>query len=185
MISRSFCKITVSLALLIIIYNSVSSAYWGSEDLTKFGNSDVNKLNNTGPITEPCGTPDVTGTQSDLAPEKITRCLRLERKLLIHIHMLLQMPYLCSFCNRIEWSTRSKALDQSRKIASTLAGFAASKALVHVSKRVVNWVIQECLGWKPCWESGIILYSAECWMSLLDTKPSSILQGTEQREIGR
>ena len=33
-----------------------------------------------GPITEPCGTPDVTSVMSDRAPLTETRCLRFDRK---------------------------------------------------------------------------------------------------------
>ena len=44
------------------------------------GISFMYKRNKQGPSTEPCGTPDITGHDSDSSPSRTTRCDLPERK---------------------------------------------------------------------------------------------------------
>ena len=53
-------------------------------DLTLMGRSFIYTRNNAGPSTEPCGTPDVTGMDSEVSPLTTTTCVRLARKSVIH-----------------------------------------------------------------------------------------------------
>ena len=71
-----------------------------------------------GPITESCGTPDVTSVMSDRAPLNETRCLRFDRKDLIQLCVLPVIPYEVSLDRRRLCGTLSKALAKSRRIAS-------------------------------------------------------------------
>ena len=49
--------------------------------------------NSIGPITEHCGTPDVTSVMSARAPLTETRCLRFDRKDVIQLCVLPVIPY--------------------------------------------------------------------------------------------
>ena len=71
-----------------------------------------------GPITERCGTLDVTSVMSDRAPLTETRCLRVDRKDVIQLCVLPVIPYEVSLGRRLLCGTLSKALAKSRRIAS-------------------------------------------------------------------
>ena len=48
----------------------------------------INKMNSTGPKTEPWGTSDTTGLNEERTPLTETFCVRLDRKALIHLSIL-------------------------------------------------------------------------------------------------
>ena len=48
-------------------------------NLVQSGKSLMYNKNKRGPIIDPCGTPEVTGSHSDIDPEIDTPCLRPER----------------------------------------------------------------------------------------------------------
>ena len=70
-----------------------------------------------GPITERCGTPDVTPVMSDRAPLTETRCLRFNRKDVIQLCVLPVIQYEVSLDRRRLCGTLSKALAKSSRIA--------------------------------------------------------------------
>ena len=41
-----------------------------------------------GPNTEPCGTPDATGTWSDIAPSRTTYCFLFDRNLFNQVNVV-------------------------------------------------------------------------------------------------
>ena len=47
-----------------------SSAKCRTLDVTTFGMSLIYNKNNRGPITVPCGTPDIAGTSVDISPSR-------------------------------------------------------------------------------------------------------------------
>ena len=53
-------------------YKSVSSANSLTVEITPFGLSLMYVRNNEGPNTDPCGTPEVTGEEVDVAPSQMT-----------------------------------------------------------------------------------------------------------------
>ena len=66
MLSRSCCSTEQSVGHLISRYSAVNS--FRVELLTTICRSSMNSRNRIGPSTEPCGTPDLTGSQSELMP---------------------------------------------------------------------------------------------------------------------
>ena len=96
---------------LAVEVNVVSSAYrliWA--ELTCSGKSLIKAMKSKGPIIEPWGTPWRTQVVGDsMLPIDTNWCLsfRYDRN---QINNLLSSPHAWSFCNRIEWSTMSKAL---------------------------------------------------------------------------
>ena len=74
--------------------------------------------NRIGPSTEPCGTPEVTGTKSDSSPSSTTDCDRLPRKAWIQSSSLPLIPYRWSFQSSFEWLTLSNAFEKSNSIRS-------------------------------------------------------------------
>jgi len=65
-LSRSFCNNKQSAGLVTSLYNVTSSAKsFRVECLTTDRKSSTYKRNKRGPSTEPCGTPDLTGSQSE------------------------------------------------------------------------------------------------------------------------
>ena len=71
-----------------------------------------------GPSTEPWGTLDVTGTESDSSPSTTTFCRRLHGKDSIQRKAALLIQLECSFMISFEWFTLSNALGKSRSMRS-------------------------------------------------------------------
>ena len=96
--------------------NDTSSTYFQVQD----SGSGIFKLliitrNNIGPSFVPWGTPAVIGSQSEIAPSNLTRCRRLDRKLIIHGIKDVRTPKSRSFSISTLFPMRSKALEKSRK----------------------------------------------------------------------
>ena len=107
------------------------------------------RINNRGARMLPCGTPDVTGAQSDWQPSITTRWDRPWRKLDSQESREPVMPKRSSLSRRRSWGTESKAFSKSRNITSVERRL--SSALAHSWKRCINWEVQEYPGRKPYW----------------------------------
>ena len=104
----SCCSCSQSSTLLIFRKHFASSANKDSNEcLVQSRMSFIKSRNNNGPSMDPCGTPDVTGTNSDETPSSTCLSNNLPEKL--------------SFCNlwinRL-WSTESNAFEKSKNIIS-------------------------------------------------------------------
>ena len=77
--SKLAWNLSSSFVLSTFWYIRVSSAKGPTEQSTRLGRSSIYTKNNTGPNTKPSGTPDVTRSDSDLAPSSNTVCNRLHR----------------------------------------------------------------------------------------------------------
>ena len=75
-----------------------------------------NNKNSKGPKTEPCGTPQVIGSCSDITIPTDTYCFLFERYDENHFCAIPLIPLFSSFFNNIVWFTVSKALLKSRKM---------------------------------------------------------------------
>ena len=88
----SVCRTWPSVVELVASYAAVSSAKSLTQDLTCSCRS-LMYARKVGPRTEPCGTPEETGTSSELIPLITTVCFRLSKKSLIHFRVSPLMPY--------------------------------------------------------------------------------------------
>ena len=79
--ARSVCRTWPSVVELIARYMAVSSAKSLTLDFTCSGRSFMYARKRIGPRTEPCRTPEETGTSSELMPLITTVCFRLSKKL--------------------------------------------------------------------------------------------------------
>ena len=78
--ARSVCRTWPSVVELIARYMAVSSAKSLTLDLTCSDRSLMYARKRIGPRTEPHGTPEETGTSSELMPLITTVCFRLSKK---------------------------------------------------------------------------------------------------------
>ena len=85
--ARSVCRAWPSVVEQITRYMEVSSAKSLTLDLTGLGRSFMYARKRIGPKTEPCGTPEETGTTSVLITINTTVCFRLSKRFLIHIRV--------------------------------------------------------------------------------------------------
>ncbi|KAJ8886109.1 hypothetical protein PR048_012318 [Dryococelus australis] len=70
-------------------------------------------VNNKGPSTLPCGTPDVTSSPSDIASPTFTLCLRPLKKSPIHSTTLLSGISASTFLTNVPWGTLSNPFSKS------------------------------------------------------------------------
>ena len=103
---RSACKILVSSSLLAFPNSLVSSANFRMELNRLLSMSLINIKNNTGPNTDPWGTPLVAASHDEQNPSIHTRCCLLLNHSLIQSHTFPQMPCLANLSSR--WGTLSK-----------------------------------------------------------------------------
>ena len=75
--------------------------------------------NNSGPNTDPCGTPDLAWATEDIAPSTTTRLVQFFKKFPIHLRFLPPIPECCSFNKSFRWQTIFNALLKSNMILST------------------------------------------------------------------
>ena len=73
----------------------------------------------SGPSTEPCGTPKVTGTSDEHSPSNTTAWVQPPKKELIQLRVFPLMPQEESLKSSFKWFTLSKALLKSSKTKST------------------------------------------------------------------
>lgn len=104
--------------MLIELYITQSSAYNRILEIIFSGKSLMYNKNNSGPSTDPCGTPDDTLTVSDEQELKETYCVRLERKLDIQSTSNGFLSIALSLQRSLLWRTVSKALERSINKAS-------------------------------------------------------------------
>ena len=71
-----------------------------------------------GPRTDPCGTPDVTGTLSDEVPSRTNICDLLLRKASIHSTVNISTLLVLSLWISLLWFTLSNALAKSMMMMS-------------------------------------------------------------------
>ena len=71
-----------------------------------------------GPRTEPCKTPDVTGTVADFSLSITTVWVRSDKNDWIHLRVGPLMPYLWSLSSNFWWLTLSNAFEKSSKTRS-------------------------------------------------------------------
>ena len=93
--SSTLCKIYLvfkSLTFLVMWRTWHSSAKSLTLDLTCSCRALMYARKRIGPRTEPCGTPEETGTSSELIPLITTVCFRLYKKSLIHLKVSPLMP---------------------------------------------------------------------------------------------
>ena len=74
--------------------------------------------NRIGLSTDPCRTPDVTGTKSDSSPSRTTDGDRLPKKAWIQFSAFPLIPYWWSFQSNYEWLTLSNVFEKSNGIKS-------------------------------------------------------------------
>ena len=83
------------------------------------GKSFIYIINSTGPITLPCGTPEITSFHSEIDSPRTTRWRLLVKNASIQSKILPDMPYLDSFSNNRLCGTLSMAFSKSRKSKSS------------------------------------------------------------------
>ena len=91
--------------------NSATVAFW-----TVLGMSFIYKRNKSGPNTEPCGTPDTAGSQSELRPSTTTLCWRLCKWDLNQPSKSEWKPKDCSLWIINSWETLQKLLKNQDKL---------------------------------------------------------------------
>ena len=107
--------------------------------------------NRRGPRTVPWGTPERTGAGEDLAPSTSTVCMRLERNDRIHRRSDPPMPNEESLLNKISWSTLSKALEKSKRMASVCSLLFRQRLKSLTVVMSCDTQLRFCLN--PCWNS--------------------------------
>ena len=145
----------------------------------------MNSTKKMGPRTEPWGTPDVTETQLETAPLKITRCFRSNRKLWIHWRREPRIPREWSLDRSKLWSTLSNAELKSKKIPSTRLHFRSSRDLQTWWKNFTSICSQFLPFRKPNWLSDKISYSSAYFMIRTEINFSKTLHKILVRETGR
>ena len=96
----------------------MSSAKRRTWDVTREGRSLIYRRKRSGPRTDPCGTPEVTGTWSDLMPYTTTDWDLPIRKDWIQDMVWSEAPCSLSLYSNLRWLTLSKALLKLRRIKS-------------------------------------------------------------------
>ena len=134
-----------------------SSANNRTFDLVLSGRSFMEIRKRMGPRTEPCGTPDVTGTVADFSLSITTVRVWSGKNAWIHLRVGPLMPYLWSLSSYFWWLILSNAFEKSSKTRSVwLPLWSSASSLL--------WVSQDRLLRKPCWRSYSKLY-----LSMLET----------------
>ncbi|KAJ8889799.1 hypothetical protein PR048_009303 [Dryococelus australis] len=109
-------------------------------------------VNNKGPSTLSCGTPDVTSPSSDIASPTFTLCLHPLRKSPIHSTTLLSGISTSTFLINVPWGTLSIAFSKSMKQASTC--FPSSTTCTRSSNNPANilaiWLLEAVAGVSGC-----------------------------------
>ena len=103
-LSRLFCSTVPSPKPPIVRYTAVSSARSRTCDDSFSGRLFMKTRNRIGPKTEPCGTPELTGTDPDSSPSITTVCDLLPRKAQIQDSAFPLIPYWWSFQMSFELS---------------------------------------------------------------------------------
>ena len=78
---RSSWRLSQSESSTTTPYKRVSSANSLTVEVRPFGRSLMYVRNNSGPSTDPCGTPEVNGEEVDVAPSQLTVWALLVRKI--------------------------------------------------------------------------------------------------------
>ena len=108
-VAKSFWRNWTSESSLITRKRKVSSAYWKILERRWRWRSLTQILKSRGPSTEPWGTPERTGTKSDILPRKTTLWWRFEINEEIQFSRGPLKPYVrCNFSNET-WDMESKA----------------------------------------------------------------------------
>ena len=104
-------RLDVSSALSPVVMSVVSSANMCGVDSRSLIISFMNRINNSGPSLEPCGTPASTGCSEDSAPSTTVLAFRLFRYDFSRLSGLPLMFICLSFASRALCQTASKAAD--------------------------------------------------------------------------
>src|SRR5678816_117366 len=97
----------------------VSSANLETLHLSPWSKSFIYMKNNSGPSTEPCGTPLFTISHDDLLPFSCTHCFLFRNHSLIQPCTTPPIPHCNNFFISLIWGTLSKALLKSKYTIST------------------------------------------------------------------
>src|SRR6266568_3619853 len=116
--------------------------------------------NNTGPNTDPWGTPLVTDLHPENEPFIHTLCLLPFSHSSIHPLTLPEIPCAFIFLSSRSWGTLSKAFTKSRNTTSTDSPW--STHLVTISKKASRLLKQEPLFLNPCCDSAMSSYLSRC-----------------------
>src|SRR5664279_1714410 len=103
----------------MLCHNFVSSANIFKLDVIHCGRLFTKSRNNSGPRTDPCGTPLVTSIHVEYALRILTRMVLAVRKDSIHFNVFPAIPYILNFFNSRSCGTLSKAFLKSRYMMST------------------------------------------------------------------
>ena len=90
---RSSWRLSQSESSTTTPYKRVSSANSLTVEVRPFGRSLMYVRNNSGPSTDPCGTPEVNGEEVDVAPSQLTVWALLVRKDSIQDKRFPWIPY--------------------------------------------------------------------------------------------
>ena len=100
--------------------SSAKSLTW---DWMSWGRLFMYSKKRSGPRTEPCGTPELTGTSSEDSPSKTTAWVRPTKNDFIHVSVLPLMPCWESLKSNLRWLTLTKALLKSSRTRSISPNF--------------------------------------------------------------
>ena len=139
--------------------------------------------NKTGPRTEPCVTPEDTGTSSEHPPSRRTLWLVPIKRDWIQWSVLPCLPCICILYRSFRSLTLSKALLKSSRIRSVC--LPSMRDLVRSSTSSISCVSQDPRSRKPCCKSYSMLYLLKCLVKLEAILCSNDLQRIQIRKIGR
>ena len=165
----------------MVRYTAVSSV--NRRGCTLSGRSLIYSRNKIGPRTEPCGTPEDTGTSSEHSPSRRTLWLLPTKKDWIHWSVLPCVPCICSLYRSFRRLTLSKALLKSSRIRSVC--LLSMRDLARSSTSSINCVSQDLRSRKSCCKSYSMLYLLKCLIKLDAIMYSMDLHRIHVREIGR
>ena len=183
-LSKSCCNTLLSSVPPTVRYTAILSPNRHTFEVSSSGRSLMYMRNRISPKKEPCGMPDVTGTDPDSSPSRITVCDRLPRKAWIQGNEFPLTPYWWSFQRSLEWFTLSKAFEKSSSTRSVC--FPALALLARSLTNVTSWVLHDLFSLKPCCRS----YKRSCLSMCLSFTTcetiicSRTLQRIQVREIG-
>ena len=116
--------------------------------------------NSSGPRTDRCRTPEVTGIALDVLPSSTTCCALPVRKPLIQARASPWIPYLSSLYRSLLCATLSKAVLKSMTAASIWTP--ACRLSWSSCTNSSSWVSQERPFLNPCWFLNRMLCSFRC-----------------------
>ena len=162
--------------------NFVSSANISIPECTRSGISLTNIINNSGPMTLPCGIPLRTIANMDRQPSMDTCCFLPFKKSEIQHQSFPWMPYCLSFRSSHSCGTESKHFEKSKYTASISPPLSITS--VQWSNVAKSWVMHERPLIKPCWQEVSRLLLTRWSVTTSRMSCSSTFPTTEVRLTG-